>query len=128
MSRDYCAVSAKLKAMYGRRLKREDFEALLLKKSVPEICAALKKTEAYGEAFADTDEQQAHRGEVEKVLEQCFYEEYERLYSFVDAKKRELLRLWLVRRETDVLSEALRHISNAESTEQRKVSEFFVRQ
>ena len=127
MSRDYCAVSAKLKAMYGRRLKREDFEALLLKKSVPEICAALKKTEAYGEAFADTDEQQAHRGEVEKVLEQCFYEEYERLYSFVDAKKRELLRLWLVRRETDVLSEALRHISNAESTEQRKVSEFFVR-
>ena len=127
MSRDYCAVSAKLKAMYGRRLKREDFEALLLKKSVPEICAALKKTEAYGEAFADTDEQQAHRGEVEKVLEQCFYEEYERLYSFVDAKKRELLRLWLVRLETDVLSEALRHISNAESTEQRKVSEFFVR-
>lgn len=125
MSRDYSAVSAKLKAMYGMRLTKEDFELLLQKKSVPEICSELKKTEAYGEAFAGADETLLHRGETERLLENCFYTEYRRLYSFVDAKKRNVLKLWLMRRETDVLSEALRRISNGESAEGIKVSDFF---
>lgn len=127
MSKDYCAVSAKLKAMYGRRLKREDFEALLQKKSVSQICAALKLSEAYGAAFASMEEPEVHRGEIERTLERCFYEEYARLYSFVDAKKRDLLRLWLIRRETDVINEALRHIFNGGRNDEVEVSPFFRR-
>lgn len=126
MSRDYSAVSAKLKAMYGTRLTKEAFEALMQKKSVPEICSELKKTEAYGKAFAGADETLLHRGETERLLDNCFYGEYRRLYSFVDAKKRNVLKLWFMRRETDVLSEVLRRISNGESANGIKVSDFFV--
>lgn len=34
---DYSALFAKIKAMYGKRLRREDYEELIRKKSVGEI-------------------------------------------------------------------------------------------
>lgn len=115
MGMDYSAVAAKLKSMHGRCLSSTDFESLAQKSSVSEICAYLKNTEAYGRAFADMDTGNAHRGEVEFRLNESFFDEYERLYSFMDRDKREVLRYWFKRREINLLSVGLQHVFTHES-------------
>lgn len=42
MSVEYSAIAAKLKAMYSKFLTRDDYEQLLERKSVNDICSSLK--------------------------------------------------------------------------------------
>ena len=44
MSVEYSAIAAKLKAMYSKFLTRDDYEQLLERKSVNDICSYLKST------------------------------------------------------------------------------------
>ena len=48
MSVEYSAIAAKLKAMYSKFLTRDDYEQLLERKSVNDICSYLKSTPGYG--------------------------------------------------------------------------------
>ena len=51
MSVEYSAIAAKLKAMYSKFLTRDDYEQLLERKSVNDICSYLKSTPGYGEVL-----------------------------------------------------------------------------
>lgn len=110
MSNEYSAIAAKLHAMHSRFLSEKDYDELLLRKSVADVCAYLKTTEGYGELFKDTDERKIHRGDMELLLEQNVMDEYIRLYSFVDKSKRALLRFWFTRREIEFLKREIRYI------------------
>ncbi len=110
MGMDYSAVSAKLMAMHGRCLRNIDFERLVQMGTVRDICLYLKNTEEYAGIFNDIDENDVHRGGIETRLNKSFYNEYERLYSFMDRDKRMILRYWFLRREINLLTAGLRHI------------------
>ena len=121
MGMDYSAAAAKLRAMRGRCLSNADFERLVQIGSVREICAYLKATDAYGEIFADMDENTAHRGEIEMRLNSGFFDEYERLYSFMDRDRREVLRYWFTRREINLLTAGLQHVFTHENLQKESM-------
>ena len=62
MSVEYSAVAAKLKAMYARFLDQKDYEELLSKRSVGDVCAYLKSMSGYSDVLSDVDEREIHRG------------------------------------------------------------------
>lgn len=114
MSVEYSAVSAKLKGMYGRALTMHDYEEMLSRHTVREICAYLKQNTGYAQVLADYSEESAHRGELETRLRCAVFDEFERLCTFMNQKQRKFLKLWDMQWEIDVIKQALRYIFNHE--------------
>lgn len=115
MEVQYSAIAAKLKAMHANFLTNEDFEQLLCKTSVNDICAYLKSTKGYGKAFSELDDRNAHRGDAEILLENDLVDEYIRLYNFIDHSKREIMKFWFMRYELEFLKREIRHIYTHEA-------------
>lgn len=115
MNSEYSAVSAKLKAMYSNFLTKEDYEQLLSRKTVGEICGYLKSTPAYASVLESVNERDVHRGQVEILISVEIIDEYLRLYDFLDSSKREVLKFWFMRREIEFLTRELRYIFTHES-------------
>lgn len=123
MSVEYSAIAAKLKAMYSRFLSAKDYEEILNRKSVNDICAYLKSTQGYSDVLGEVNEKQIHRGEMELLLEQDIMDEYVRLYSFVDHTKRSMLEFWFMRREIEFLKRETRHIYTHEECSSDEVNQ-----
>ncbi len=115
MNAQYSAIAAKLRAMHARFLTDGDFEELLSKKSVNDICSYLKSTAGYSDCLAGVDERNVHRGEIEILLENNLVDEYVRLYNFIDNSKREIMRFWFMRHELEFLKREIRHIYTHET-------------
>ena len=118
MGAQYCAVSAKLKAMYGSCLDADDYNELLSRRTVPELCGYLKQNTVYAKALEGYNEETAHRGVLETKLMTRLFDEYSRLYTFMDQKQRSFLGLWNMQWEIRVLQRAMRYIVNHEEIPQ----------
>ena len=81
------AIIAKAKAIYGKRLTREDYTNLLHRSSVSSVVAYLKDTERYHKAFANVNETQVHRGQVEQLIAKDMFELYIKLCKFMAADR-----------------------------------------
>lgn len=130
MSNEYSAVAAKLRAMRSRFLSSGDYDELLNKKSVTEVCAYLKGTAGYSDTLEGINEREMHRGVMELLLEQDMMDEYIRLYDFVDRKKRELIKYWFQRFEIAFLNREMRYIytheeRSADTVNQSRFDAFF---
>ena len=130
MSNEYSAVAAKLRTMHARFLTEGDYEELLGKKSVADVCAYLKTTEGYMDVLDGVNEREMHRGVMELLLEQDIMDEYVRLYNFVDKGKRDLLKFWFVSREIEFLKREIRYIythdeRSADAVNQGRFDAFF---
>ncbi len=76
------AILAKARAMYGRRLTREDFQALLECSSVGEVAGYLKNKTDYASALSAISESSVHRGQLETKLKQKIFDDYEKLCRY----------------------------------------------
>ncbi len=83
------ALSAKAKAMYGRRLTVEDYEELLHKRNVSEIAAYLKNQTKYSEVLSDVKENSVHRGQLEIMLKRDSFNRRNKLYRYADKSHQE---------------------------------------
>lgn len=122
MNSDYCAISAKLKSMYSKFLSKEDYEQLLSKRTVSDICAYLKTLPAYASVLDSVSERDTHRGQIEILISKEIFDEYVRLYDFLDSSKRAVLKFWFMRREIMFLTRELRYIFTHESRNSDTVS------
>lgn len=122
MDVQYSAVAAKLKAMHANFLTDEDFDRLLEKASVKEICAYLKSTKGYQKILQDIDERNVHRGMIEIKLYKDLVSEYERLYNFLDHSKREIMSFWFMRHELEFLKSEIRYIYTHEERKKDEIS------
>lgn len=113
MSTKFTAMSAKLKAMNAEHLTEQEYDQLLEKHTVGEICAYLKQT-AYRSVTAELNDRSVHRGKLEECLERRNREDYFKLYVFADSDARKLIRFFFVRDEITVLKEVLKHCFNNE--------------
>ena len=59
---------AKARAKYGKRLKKEDYNALVSCSSVVDIAAYLKDKTAYGQFLSGIDVNTIHRGQLESLI------------------------------------------------------------
>lgn len=81
------AIVAKARAIYGRRLTSEDYKNLLYKNNISGIVDYLRSTPRYRKSFANVNEAQIHRGQVEQTLSKYVFELYLRLCRFMSADK-----------------------------------------
>lgn len=81
------AIIAKAKSIYGKRLTPEDYNNLLHRGGVSGVVAYLKTTERYRSTFANVNETQIHRGQVEQLLSKELFELYRRLCKFMSVDK-----------------------------------------
>lgn len=123
MGSEFCALSAKLKAMRAGHLTETEYGQLLEKRTVSEACAYLKQT-AYEPFLADLNENDVHRGQIEDSLDQRKRSDYLKLYVFVDLNQRRLIRCFFMRDEIDALKSVLRDCFNHEKTYNRHMDRF----
>ena len=75
-------ILSKARAMYGRRLKKDDYLNLLNCQSVPEIARYLKDNTAYAETLSGINETEIHRGQLEAKLKQKLFEDASSLCQY----------------------------------------------
>ncbi len=76
------AVLAKSRAVYGRRLTREDYARLASMKSVSDVCEYLRQTPRYEKALSDVNSRTIHRGRLEELLKRAVYDVFESFHIF----------------------------------------------
>lgn len=126
----YSAIATKIRAMESRLLKKEDYRRLAEMASVPQAVAYLKKIPAYSALFGGRDENQLHRGEIEKLLVGTLYYDFLKIYRFCDRSQKSVLKLYFSKFEIAVLKRAFRRAFNhgdrtAEEKELRSIIQRF---
>lgn len=113
MSHEFCALSTKLKAMRSGALSPAEYDQLLEKHSVNEVCSFLKNT-AYGPYLSDLNERDVHRNVLEERIARRYQDQYLKLYVFVGLEQRKLIQFFFMRSEIDLIKRALRKCFNHE--------------
>ena len=78
------AMATKAKAMYGNRLKPNDYQELLRRRNVPEIAGYLKNETYYHEDLEKINEHTIHRGYLELLIRQSYQDRFMKLLRYGD--------------------------------------------
>lgn len=105
------AIIAKARSIYGKRLTAEDYNNLLHKGNVSGVVSYLKDTERYRKVFANINETQIHRGQVEQMLSKEVFELYLRLCRFMSADKSSFCNYLIKETEIKQIISALMYIN-----------------
>ena len=70
----------------------------------PRLQTISEKNTCYADALNTLEEDQIHRGNIEKVLTQSLYHDYTKLYRFCGQKQRRFMRLILKNYEIDLIT------------------------
>lgn len=81
-------VTAKCRAVFGRRLTDSDYVQLAAKENVPQVCDYLKTTPRYENELSATNSVAIHRGQLEALLGRAAFEIYESFRKFDYTKSR----------------------------------------
>lgn len=106
------AVSAKVRALYGVRLNKDDYDELLSKRSVGEIAGYLKRCEAYKNLLYDVKENSIHRGQLELLMRKDLYEKMISLMNYADSKEKAFYRFPIIYAEIKFLLSKIIHLMN----------------
>lgn len=108
----YSGIVTKIRAMEGKLLRPEQFEAIAALGSVPEIVDYLKRNTAYADVLNTLEEDQIHRGNIEKVLVQSLYHDYTKIYRFCGQTQRRFMKLIMKSYEINLINYCLRIVIN----------------
>jgi len=106
----YSGIAAKVRAMYGRRLKQEDYSRLSSMNSVSEICAYLKSHPGWASALSDVSPADVHRGQLESRIRLHLLNEYQRIFKFMSSDDRPIMQYPLLRTEMEQIMIYLRFL------------------
>lgn len=126
MAVQYCAISAKLKAMHKGCLKNADLEEMLKKKSVRDIYSYLRDNTVYHDELERLDSNDVHRGQIEAMLKSEIFSEFERVYNFMDLSQKRIMKYWFRRYEIEFLKDSIRYIFNGETSRSYEYSDEFM--
>ena len=76
------AIMAKAKAMYGKRLTKEQYKEMMYKKTVAEVADYLRSETAYADDLSTIVPSTIHRGQLENMLQKVYFDHYNRLINF----------------------------------------------
>lgn len=102
------AILTKARVMFGRRLKKDDYDQMLQMHSVAEVAGYLKSSTHYAQALAGTDENTVHRGQLENLLRRDRFEHYIRLIQYDFSRETGFYQYIIVRSEIDQLLTTIR--------------------
>ena len=111
MSAGYEALATKAKAMYGKRIGRQDLERLAAMRSVDEVLAELRQLPGWSQAAEHLPQDALlTRATLESALREQIRQEYLSLLSFVPQKDRKIMEFPILRASMDEILAALRHL------------------
>lgn len=106
------ATVAKVRTVYGKRLKENDYNELFSKKKVTDAADYLKRNTHYANAFSGVDTSSIHRGYVETLLHKAYFDEYERLCKFQNLNEEPFYNFLLVKEELREILKAILYLNN----------------
>lgn len=112
------AMAAKAKAMYGLHLKEADYHELLRKNSVQEIASYLKSETSFRTVLSGINEQTVHRGFLEMLIRQEYYQDFLKLIHFGDPSKNKFYRYGIISIEIKQILITLRNLSEEDRSGQ----------
>ena len=113
----YSGISTKIRAMSSHLVTDEQLQEIVRFSDVPQVAAYLKKTPEYAKAWSDLDENNLHRGEIEKLLKKSIFGNFSRIYNFANKEQRKFLALYSKRYEIRVLKEIMTNLFDHRSTD-----------
>lgn len=76
------SVVAKARAVFGRTLTAEDYNQLVSKENVADVCAYLKQTPRYAKTLAAVNPQSVHRAQLEALVQRSVFDIFESFHRF----------------------------------------------
>ena len=114
MSLSSQAIGAKARAMYGCRLKKEDYQELINKNSVSEVASYLKHETSYSEVLQDVRELNLHRNQLEQLLKKDLYIKCQRLSRYADPKTKKFYEFQVRTQELSLILSCIRSLNSNE--------------
>ena len=105
------ATVAKARAIYGKRLKREDYHELLHRCSVEEIAEYLKRNTHYKNVLESINPATAHRGLLENLLQRDNFELYVKLCKFQHLQSIPFYNYLVVQQEVGEIVSSILHLN-----------------
>ncbi|MBQ5332770.1 MAG: V-type ATPase subunit, partial [Oscillospiraceae bacterium] len=109
--RNLNATVAKMHAVYGKRLKQEDYSALLSCTSVSDAAGYLKRSTYFSRALEGVDTENIHRGNLENILRRSLIENYFRIIGFEKIGGDEFYNFIIVKTEIDEILICILHLN-----------------
>ncbi len=104
-------LSAKAKAMFGKRLKPEDYQTMMQKKNVAEVAAYLRQETYFSDTLQGINEQAIHRGQLESLIRMDLFHRFSNLMRYVDNKKTLFYRYGIMDQEITQILACVRSLS-----------------
>lgn len=105
------ALTAKLHAMYGKRLTPQGYEELLHKQSVAELASCIRQQPPYDGLLSGIDENGIYRSQLESLLRSQVFFDYLKLFRYVDGDEVAFLDLFLRRMEIEEILGCVRSLA-----------------
>lgn len=106
----YSGIAAKVRAMQGKLVKKEEYEEMAELDSVQEVVDYLKRYPAYEKLLTVEMVNHHQRAKIEEFFRQSFFVDYYKIYLFADAEQRIFLDIYGMRFENAILKRCLRMI------------------
>ncbi|MEG0077112.1 V0D/AC39 family V-type ATPase subunit [Anaerorhabdus sp.] len=102
------ALTAKAKAMFGKRIRTEDYQAMLQKKTVAEVASYLKNDTYFNEVLAGINEKSIHRGQLEALIRQDLFQRFSSLMRYANSPKGGFYRYGIIENEIHQILNCIR--------------------
>lgn len=113
----YSGLSTKIRAMQSRLINEQQLQEIVQLPGVPQVAAYLKRTPEYAKAWSSLDENDIHRGKIEKLLKKSIFGNFSRIYHFANQEQRKFLALYSKRYEIRVLKEIMTNLFDHRDTD-----------
>lgn len=113
----YSGLATKIRAMQSHMLTPQDYDTMVHMGTVKDIALYLKKCPAYSDALRDLDENNMHRGQIEKKLIFSMYKDYSKIYKFTHGTDRGFLNIYFIYFEIEIIKVLLRMVFDSRPIE-----------
>ena len=108
------AMAAKTKAIYAKRLKENDYNNLLAKKSVAEIASYLKNETYFKDSLEGINEKALHRGQLEVIIRNDLIHRLSRVLRYGDNRNESFYNIIVTRSEINLVITSIRALISNE--------------
>ena len=106
------ALTVKARAMFGKRLKEADYDALMQKRDVGEIAAYLKNQTAFAQVLSGINERAIHRQHLESLLRKDIYIRLQKLLRYSGKDDAAFIASFSMKSEILMILSCVRYIMN----------------
>ena len=112
----YSGLTTKIMAMRSRLLTRDELHEVTMQENVPAVVSYLKKKPAYSGILEIVVPSEIHRGQVEPILRETVYRDFNKIYLFANQEQRQFLKAYFMRYEVYFLKECLARLFDQNHT------------